>query len=110
MTTSLMTTQEAQAAGLSKFTEDAVRALKAAQKSTGGIGQAAWIFPSGKMASQPCSRHAVHQWLERTVKYAGLTVPKTFGWHAFRRKFATDMKDLPREDLMAAADGRAPRR
>jgi integrase len=84
---------------------DAVEALRGAQRRTGAIGQA-WIFPAPKEPSKPCSRYAVDQWLRRAVKYAGLEVPKQFGWHSFRRKFATDMKELPTRDLMAAGGWR----
>jgi hypothetical protein len=40
------------------------------------------------------------------VKYSGIDAPKRFGWHSFRRKFATDMKDLPLKDLCAAGGWR----
>jgi integrase len=79
----------------------AVDALREAQKRTGAIG-ATWIFPAPHSPEEPCSRHAVDQWLERAVKYSGLKVPPRFGWHGFRRKFATDMKDVPLRDLMDA--------
>jgi integrase len=77
---------------------EAVEALRGAQRRTGAIGQA-WVFPAPRDASKPCSHYAVSQWLQRAVKYSGLKVPKRFGWHSFRRKLATDMKDLPLRDL-----------
>jgi integrase len=78
----------------------AVEALREAQRRTGAIGQA-WIFPAPTSPEEPCSRYAVDRWLENAVKYAGLKVPKRFGFHSFRRAFATDLKEVPLRDLMA---------
>jgi integrase len=86
------------------LTEEALRALKGARS---GIGHA-WVFPTPSNPSQPCSRHTVDQWLERAVQYSGLKMPPRFGWHSFRRKFATDLKDVPLRDLMAAGGWQSP--
>ena len=39
------------------------------------------------------------RWWKRSEKLAGLEPVKWLGWHPLRRRFATDLKDIPLRDL-----------
>jgi hypothetical protein len=41
------------------------------------------------------SRHLARDWMERAQRRAGLAVEQGRGWHAFRRKFASELQDAP---------------
>lgn len=47
-----------------------------------------WVFQSPK--GEPYSKSAVDQWMRDLYAAAGVAKQKGSGWHAFRRKFATD--------------------
>jgi integrase len=66
-----------------------------------GIG-AAYLFPRTSNAAKPVDKDLVSDWLERAEQLAGL--PKQSGtlWHAFRRKWGTERKHLPIQDVMMA--------
>ena len=38
-------------------------------------------------------------WFRRAIALAGVSVPPKTGFHALRRKFATELKDVPLPDL-----------
>jgi integrase len=61
--------------------------------------KAAWVFPSPADDTQPWGRHLARDYWERTAKIAGLPKGQRLGWHAMRRKFATDLKNTPPSDL-----------
>ncbi|HLQ59726.1 MAG TPA: site-specific integrase [Gemmatimonadales bacterium] len=66
-----------------------------------GIG-AAYLFPKASDPTKPVGKDLVSDWLERAEQLAGL--PKQSGtlWHAFRRKWGTERKHHPIQDVMAA--------
>jgi integrase len=69
----------------------AVDALRAAQAAERAIGEA-WVFPAPGDPAQPCSRHLLRDWWERGAATAKLPKGERYGWHALRRKFATDLE------------------
>ena len=82
------------------ITPDAVAALKRARERNPGIG-AAWVLPEPRDASTPCSRFLVNSWWEQAELKAGLDAVPGLRWHSLRRKFATDLKNVPLPDLCA---------
>jgi len=70
-----------------------------------GIGPAL-VFPMRKDSAQAVTRHLAADWLKRAYRDAGLVHPKQGLWHQFRRKWATDRKDLPLRDVAAAGGWR----
>lgn len=57
-----------------------------------------WVFQSER--GQPFSKRAVDKWLGDMYSAAGMVKPERAGWHSFRRKFATELKDKPIKDVM----------
>lgn len=66
-----------------------------------GIGKA-YLFPSPRRPDQPVSKDLASAWLEHAEALA--QVPKQEGslWHAYRRKWATELKHLPDVDVAQA--------
>ena len=89
------------------ITPDAVTALKRARERNPGIG-AAWVLPAPRDASTPCSRLQVNSWWEKAELKAGLDAVPGMKWHSLRRKFATDLKDVPLPDLCALGGWKNP--
>lgn len=85
---------------LTPLTDTAVMALRDARRERPAVGEA-WIFPAPKDASDPCSRHLMRDWWLRAEELAGLDHVKGMGWHSFRRRLATDLRDAPTKDLAA---------
>lgn len=59
----------------------------------------ALVFPMRKNASAPLTQHLAADWLKRAYKAAGINRPHQGLWHPFRRKWATDRKELPLKDV-----------
>lgn len=88
------------------LSDQAVTVLRAARQRGKALGET-WIFPSagrvwgGKsQAGQPRSRETFDQWWRDCEALAGLEHVPRMGWHSLRRAFATELKSLPRRDLM----------
>lgn len=86
------------------LTEEAEAALREARPATPGDARSEWVFPAPGDPTEPCSRHLVRDWWNRAQSHLedeGLLDPDTegLGWHALRRKFASDLRDLPLKDL-----------
>jgi hypothetical protein len=66
-----------------------------------GVGRA-YLFPSPRNPARPVSKDLASAWLEEAERLA--EVPKQAGslWHAYRRKWATERKHLPDQDVAAA--------
>lgn len=64
-----------------------------------GIGPVP-LFPSPKDRTKPVNRWLVDAWLKKAEKLAGLEHEPGGGWHAFRRKAATELKGAPDKDVM----------
>ncbi len=63
-----------------------------------------YLFPSPRKPGEPIRGDVTSKWLKQAEKLAG--VPKQDGslWHAYRRLWATERKDLPVQDV-AQAEG-----
>lgn len=83
---------------LTALSEPAVEALKRAQSEQAAIGEA-WVFPAPGDASEPCSRHLMRDWWLRAEELADLDHVEGMGWHALRRRFASEFKHIPLKDL-----------
>jgi hypothetical protein len=75
--------------------------VRAAVDRRRAIGKA-YLFPAQADATQPVRYELASKWLRRAERRA--KVPKHRGslWHAYRRKWATERKHLPIQDVMAA--------
>ena len=76
------------------------RALDRAAKESGAVGEA-WLFPSPRNPQRPWTRWHARDLLDRAEDLAGLEHMEHGGFHAFRRKWAVERKDLPLADVMA---------
>ena len=66
-----------------------------------GIG-AAYLFPSPKHQGQPVSKDLALAWLEKGERLAGLAHLERGGFHAYRRKWGTERKHEPIQDVAKA--------
>ena len=55
--------------------------------------------PAAYHSHQPCDRGIMSEWFRRAIALSGVSVPPRTGFHALRRKFATELKDVPLPDL-----------
>lgn len=78
----------------------AVRELRRARRERSAIGDG-WLFPSPSAPSEAVSRHLVRDWWQKLEKAAKVAAEPGRGWHALRRKFATELKHVPTKDLQA---------
>ena len=76
----------------------ALKALKKERQARPVIGEAL-LLPSPEDPAVPCSRHLLRDWWQRLEGLAGLKHEAGRGWHSLRRKFATELKDVPLPDL-----------
>ncbi len=76
----------------------AVAALERAQRRAMAVGEA-WVFPAPGDPMKPCSVFLFQDWWNKAEAVAGLVHVRGRGWHSLRRKFATEMKDVPLKDL-----------
>jgi integrase len=89
------------------LSDGALRALKDAQQARMAIGDA-WIFPSPKDPTEPCSRHIMRDWWKRGTEAAELAPVAGRGWHSLRRRFATDHAATPLKNLSALGGWKSP--
>lgn len=75
----------------------AIQALERARRERPGIGDS-WVFPSTD-SRRPVSRHLLRDWFNRARQAVGLPDGERFGYHALRRKFASELKNIPLVDL-----------
>lgn len=66
-----------------------------------GIGSAP-LFPKPEDPTKPLTRHLADRWLREAEVTAGLKPLEGSLWHAYRRKWATERKHLPVQDVAAA--------
>lgn len=78
----------------------AIGVLRVRLEASGAIGDAP-IFRAPKSPSRPASRDLVRDWWDRMEAIAQLPGRERRGWHALRRKFASDMKAHPVGELAA---------
>jgi len=75
-------------------TDEALAALAEAQRMSRGAGHSP-VLPSARDAMRCISRVCSHNWWRKAQTLAGLEPKPGRGWHSLRRKFATDLMDLP---------------
>lgn len=80
------------------LTQEAISALETARSRQLRIGDA-WVLPSPTDAERRCSRHLLRDWWQRAEKLAELPAVRGRGYHSLRRKFATELKQVPLKDL-----------
>ena len=76
------------------LTVEAITALVEAQRRNPGTGDGP-VLPAPTDASRCVGRSLVGCWWKKAQKLAGLEPKRGRGWHSLRRKFATDLMDLP---------------
>ena len=76
------------------FTEHALAALEEARESYPG-SKGIFVLPSPQDPSRCVGACLVRSWWCRAEKLAGLEHKRGRGWHSLRRKFASDLMDLP---------------
>ena len=80
-------------------------ALLEARRATPAIGKS-WIFTSPKDPGKPLHRRLMSRWLRKAEKKAGIDRVVGWGWHAFRRGWATARKGFPLTDVAEAGGWR----
>ena len=75
-------------------TAEALSVLQEALARNSGTGNAP-VLPAPRDASACVGSSRVHAWWNRADRLAGLEPKRGRGWHSLRRKFATDLMDLP---------------
>jgi integrase len=73
--------------------------LEEARQSTPGIGTTP-VIPTPLDRSEPVSRHLARDWLQRAQGAAKLPLVRGRGWHAFRRNFASELRNASPRDMM----------
>ena len=76
------------------MTDEAVAVLQEACGMGAGTGNAP-VLPSSREATRSVDRSSVFQWWSKAETLAGLEPKPRRGWHSLRRKFASDLMDLP---------------
>ncbi len=66
-----------------------------------GVGSG-YLFPSPTDPAEPLSRYLADDWLREAEKRAKLEPQKGSLWHAYRRKWASERKDMSIKDVAAA--------
>ena len=75
-------------------TAEAIAALEEAQRRNPGNGDTP-VLPATRNPSECTGRSPVRYWWNRAEDLAGLGRVRGRGWHSLRRKFASDLMDLP---------------
>ena len=63
---------------------------------------AGWVFAGERKPEQPMDRHLFEKWLVVAERKASLSKLEGGIWHPYRRKWATERKDLPLKDVAEA--------
>ncbi len=75
-------------------TTEAIVALDFARRANPGYGGGP-VLPAPRDSSKSISRPRAYVWWKRAERLAGLERARGRGWHSLRRKFASDLMDLP---------------
>lgn len=89
------------------LTAEARAALERARTERPAIGEV-HVLPAGNGTEGPCSRYQLEKWWRRAERLAGLKHEPGRGYHALRRKFATELKHVPLKDLCALGGWKDP--
>ena len=76
------------------LTDEAVAAFEEARRRNPGTGDTP-VLPASTDASKCAGRSPLRYWWNRAEELAGLERMRGRGWHSLRRKFASDLMDLP---------------
>ncbi len=76
------------------LTDEALAALEEARAMSAGTGDGP-VLPAPTDASRCVGRSLPSFWWQRAQTLAGLAPKRGRGWHSLRRKFASDLMDLP---------------
>ena len=76
------------------LTDEAVAALEEARSHNHATGDAP-VLPSSSDATRCMTRVCAYQWWKKAQTLARLEPKPRRGWHSLRRKFASDLMDLP---------------
>ena len=76
------------------LTEEAVAVLEEAREANPGSGETP-ILPAPRDPAASISRARAFIWWRTAQRLAGLEQVRGRGWHSLRRKFASDLMDLP---------------
>ena len=76
------------------MTDRAVAVLEEARDANPGSGEAL-VLPAPRDPSASISRGRAVTWWHKAERLAGLEHVRGRGWHSLRRKFASDLMDLP---------------
>ena len=79
---------------ITPLTGEAVAVLEEARRMGAGTGNAP-VLPSSKDHTRCLHRVSAYQWWKKAQTLAGLEPKPRRGWHSLRRKFASDLMDLP---------------
>ena len=66
------------------------------------------VLPSPRDATRGIGRVCAHNWWRKAQTLAGLEPKPGRGWHSLRRKFATDLMDLPLKVLCELGGWKSP--
>lgn len=89
------------------MSDQARSALKWAQKESPGIGDAP-VLPAPAKRDKPISKYLATSWWNRAEVLAGLAPQRWRGWHSLRRRFASDLMDLPLKLLCTLGGWKSP--
>ncbi len=81
-------------------TPEVCNAIESLRREHPGVGNA-YLFPAPKGGGR-VRRDVARRWLLKAERLAGIQHEKGFGFHSFRRMWATKRKHLSRKDVAAA--------
>ena len=88
-------------------TAAAIAALEEARRMSRGTGHSP-VLPTPRDVTKCIGRVAPHNWWRKAQTLAGLEPKPGRGWHSLRRKFATDLMDLPLKVLCELGGWKSP--
>ena len=81
------------------LTSVAEAALRTARATDSLIGDT-WVFRGIRDVDRPLGATTFHKWMREALDAMGLRGRRGMGYHSLRRKFATELRDIPLKDLM----------
>ena len=92
---------------ITPLTAEAVAALEEARRMSQGTGNGPVLW-SSRDATKCTSRVSAYLWWKKAQTLVGLEPKPGRGWHSLRRKFATDLMDLPLKVLCELGGWKSP--
>lgn len=89
------------------MTPAAAAAFERARAHSPGIGDAP-VLPSPKDPTRGLSRHLARDYWKRAERLAALPTRRGRGWHALRRKFASELMHVPLKTLCQLGGWKSP--